>query len=330
MEKLASYPVFTSRHSIGLTFLSWSYHWLSDHTHHWHWKLGTCSLPKNPNTGINAHFFKKNYCSGYQDWHKFITDTKNNVDICSMYGGPIAGDNVDNVNKDYAQCLKFASDHVPLIFCVESARDQWYFLQKRGIDPTADVELLTDQIKVFQDHTVNNFIKNYFDDSMQQVGKDVWDLREVMALNFEYLKQDSTYLEHIDRSINHLYVDSKDLWYNGEECLRRIFAYINRPVSEERMPHWRNVYYQWQSAQLKILRFNWYFSDIVDSIVNNYNFDLDFLNLDLLQESVIQGQLIKKHNLNLKCHGLKKFPSNTTDLYLLLEENFHGKTDSRV
>jgi hypothetical protein len=57
--------------------------------------------------------------------------------------------------------------------------------------------------------------------------------------------------------------------------------------------------------------------------VNNYNFDLDFLNLTLLQEAVIQGHLIKYYNQNLKCYGLEKFPNNTKDLYLLLEESTH-------
>jgi len=326
MGQQLSYPVFTSRHSIGLTFLSWSYHWLSGHEYFWNSNLGFCKTPKNPNTGANAHFFKKNYCSGYQEWQNFILNNKNEVENCSMYGGPLHQSTDDQIDADYALALKFASNRVPLIFCVESPQDPWYFLYKRTLDPIDNKpqSLSTQLIESYQSSNLSDFLKTYFNESLEKFNKDTWDIRELIALNCDYFKAERSYLDLVDRSVDHLYIDSRDLWYNGEECLQRIFTYIDKKISIDQLPQWRKAYSEWQSTQLKILQFNWYLPYIVESIVKNYNFDLDFLKLNLLQEGVIQGCLIKDHNLNLKCYGLEQFPSNTKDLHFLLEENTHN------
>lgn len=317
---MTTYPVFSSRHSIGLTFLSWSYHWLLGHSHSWNSKLGLCEMPTNPNTGINAHLFKRNVFSGYQAWLNFLSDNKNNVENCSLYGSGPGGHSRES-NQEYAACLKLASLTNPIIFFVESPDEPWYFLHKRHIEPNQRLSGI--EVDMFQHSMLNEFLKTYFNDSIDKFDKNIWDIRELIALNFEYLKVDRTYLNEIDRSINHLYVDSRDLWYNGESCLHRIFEYLGKTIVPERLEHWRNVYREWQSTQINILQFNWYLPTVVESIVNGYDFDLDFLNLTLIQEGVIQGQLIKDYNLNLKCYKLEKFPSNTKDLHLLLEKNTH-------
>lgn len=321
-----TYPVFTSYHSVGLTFLSWSYHWLAGHDQHWNSMLGFCKVPNNPNTGINAHHFLKNYRAGYANWRDFILDDKNNVENNSMYGGPAVqfGNKLTAINLDYANCLKFASQHQPVIFCRESLQDPWYFLSNRATNPVNLVGSLTSEdIELYQRIKLDNFLKFYYADDLTKFDKNIWDLRELIALNYDYFKVNHSYIDYIDRSLNCLYIDSKDLWYNGEECLNRIFKYLDKKISMDRLDQWKIAYREWQAVQLKILQFNWYFSTIIDSIINNYNFDLEFLNLTLLQESVIQGCLIKEHNLNLKCFGLVKFPNNTKDLHQLLEENIH-------
>jgi hypothetical protein len=323
MKYKINYPIFTSRHSVGLTFVSWSYHCLSGHSHSWNARRGLIPLPENPNTSVNAHNFNKNYRGGFNEWKKFIQDEKNNLENCSMYGGPLRVANTVDTNQDYAMCLEFASKLAPLVVVVESAHDPWYFLHKRAIDPDAASTVVNDTVELYQSLDLTDFLKTYFNESLTKFDKNIWDLRELIALNFEYFKVDQSYHKFLNRSNNYLYVDSKDLWYNGEACLNRIFKYIDKKIVPEQLPHWRNIYREWQSVQIKILQFNWYLPTIVDAIVNNYNFDLDFLNLTLLQEAVIQGHLIKHHNLNLKCYGLEKFPNNTKDLHLLLEESTH-------
>jgi hypothetical protein len=300
----------------------WSYHWLAGHTHYKN-KEQILVLPENPNTGINAHFFKKNYCAGRAEWEAFISNPNNQSEISSIYGGTQRNGDSESIDKDYADALLYASKHVPVIFCAESSTDPWYFLTNRTVTMTSDQTLTQNFINEFQDRHVNSHIEKFFNDSLTNFDKSVWDLRELIALNFDYFVPDSKYLNLIDRSADHLYIDSKDLWYNGEACLDRVFKYIDKKIVPERLSHWKKVYQEWQTIQLDILQFNWYLPIIVDSVVNNYNFDLNFLNLSLIQEAVIQGQLIKHHDLNLKCYGLEKFPNNTKDLHSLLEKNIH-------
>jgi hypothetical protein len=241
-----------------------------------------------------------------------------------MYGLAPAALSLNDLNLEYAKSLKFASEHVPLIFCIESSDEPWYFLQKRYMTLGDGQQFFSNQeIVQFNNDELDVFLKTYFENSLQKVKSDVWDLRELIALNFNYFEVDHTYLDVIDRSIEHLIIPSKDILYNGEECLVRIFNYLGQKIIANQLPIWRSAYLQWQSVQLKILKFNWYLPIVVDSIIHNYNFDLSFLNLTLLQEAVIQGHLIKNHHLNLRCHGLKQFPKNTKDLHSLLEERTH-------
>jgi hypothetical protein len=183
--------------------------------------------------------------------------------------------------------------------------------------------LESDYVKTYQDSALTDFLQKYFGTSLQKFNNDVWGTRELIALNFDYFKTDRSYVDYIDRNCNYLYVESNELWNGGEQCMERIFKYLDREIVEQRRDHWRKVYLEWQMSQLNILKFNWYLPTIVDSIINNYNFDLSFLNLTLLQEGVIQGHLIKNHNQNLKSFGLVKFPDNTKDLHSLLEESIH-------
>lgn len=317
------YPIFTSRWSVGLTFVTWSYHWLMNHEDFWNARDGLCRLVNNPNTGINAHGFNKNHRAGYEKWCEFLQDTTNRRENCSLYGGPLRFDDVSTTNKDYAKCMTLASSDHPLILFVESAQDPWYFLIKRDIDPGSDNSVSTTAFQSHADQLTCNWIDQYFSDAARKFGDSLWDRRELIALNFDYLKVDRSYLDCLDRSISHLYIDSRDLWYNGERCMEKIFDYVDRSISVTRLRHWRDVYRTWQKTQIQISQFNWYLETIVDCIINNWDFDMRFLKLNLLQEAVIQGYLIRQHDINIRGHGLKKFPKNTRLLYKLLIPNVH-------
>ena len=93
-------------------------------------------------------------------------------------------------------------------------------------------------------------------------------------------------------------------------------------MDPQRFNQWLPIYQQWASRQLKILDFCHEVSHIIDSIVNNWDYQLGDLSFE--QEVVIQHYLIYKHNLNLKTWQLEKFPSNTKDLHKLLETNTHS------
>lgn len=317
------YPIFSSRWSVGVTFLIWSYHWLIGHDYVWNEQIGYHKLVNNPNTGVNAHRFKKNFCAGYQSWQDFLGNRSNARAGCSLYGAPQKGTDVHAINEDYARCMTLSDRNHPLILCVESDQDPWYFLQNRDLLPTSDQDISDIDLTKHQNQIQQQWINDYFGDSAAKFENTVWAFRELLALNFEYLKIDRSYIGYLDMTLDHLWIDSRDLWYNAESSIEKIFCYLDQAITVSRLPHWREVYRDWQKKQIQLCQFNWYLDHILDSILNNFDFDISFLNLNLLQESVIQGCLIKYHDVNLNCHGLQKFPTNTKTLHKLLISNVH-------
>jgi hypothetical protein len=145
-----------------------------------------------------------------------------------------------------------------------------------------------------------------------------------LALNFKHIAQrSSSYRSLLDLSKPHVYVDVKELWFDGESCMQRVLSQLGQPIQQDRLPQWRIAYQDWQASQFDIIKFGWYLPHIIESIVKGHNFDLAHVRMDLFCEAVIQGILIHDHNLNLKCYGLEKFPSNTLDLHQLLKKNTH-------
>ena len=106
--------------------------------------------------------------------------------------------------------------------------------------------------------------------------------------------------------------------------MQRVMLQLGQPIQQDRLPQWQVAYRDWQASQFDIIKFGWYLPHIIESIVKGYNFDLSSIRMDLFCEAVIQGILIQDHNLNLKCYGLEKFPSNTLELHQLLKKNTHN------
>lgn len=319
---------FASRYSVGATFLNWSYHWLAGHDKSWNYHTGMTVVPDNPNTGVNAHLFAKNYHSGYDLWHRYLAEYRalGHAQTVTFYGGAlaIAGD-TEQEDIDFAAAFNTISNEIPVVLLVESIQDPWYFLKIRHQDPVGSNQSLSPQEhNFFQQQKLNNIIETYFKDNFDIMDKNIWDLRELLALNFKHITQHTSfYRDLLDLSNPHVYVDAKELWFNGESCVQRVMSQLGQSVQQDRLPQWRVAYKDWQQSQFDIINFGWYLPHIVDSIVKGHNFDLSHVRMDLMCEAVIQGMLIHDHNLNLKCYGLEKFPSNTLDLHQLLEQNTH-------
>jgi hypothetical protein len=319
---------FASRHPVGATFLNWSYHWLAGHDKSWNHHTGMTVVPDNPNTGVNAHLFAKNYHSGNDQWHQYLAEYRalGQTQTVTFYGGAlIINDGSDKEDVDFATAFNTISSKIPVVLLVESTQDPWYFLKMRCQDPVGGNQSLTAQEhNFFQQQNLNNFIEIYFKDSFNVMDKNIWDIRELLALNFKYVaRHTSSYCDLLDLSNPHVYVDAKELWFDGESCVQRVMSQLGQSVQQDRLPQWRIAYKDWQQSQFDIIKFGWYLPHIVKSIVKGHNFDLSYVRMDLICEAVIQGMLIHDYNLNLKCYGLEKFPSNTLDLHHLLEKNTH-------
>lgn len=321
----------TSRFSVGVTFMLWSYYWLSGVDKHYFSKQNAwVSLVSDPNTSINAHHFQKNIAGDLQTILNEIDKyhQMEQTDSIALYAGYFPKErkeqtDAEQSNKEYAKIVNTLFESgIPTVIVVESTQDHYYLVKNRSIDPTSPASQITkDTYKKYMQDGVINFMSSYFLDDLQMTAQNIWDTREILALNFTHLISAKNYASLINFRLPHFYLDSRELWYDGEQTMRRLFHWLQQPIDESRLDHWQSVYRKWQQVHFDILRFGWLLPHIVEAVVQGYDYDLESLQLDLAREAIIQGHLLKYHNLNLKSFGLDRFPNNTRELHRLIEPN---------
>ena len=343
----------TSTVSLGATFLEWSVHYLSGESTYFDSETGT-SIPlvEDPVGKQNSHGHQKNHPEGFENvkqcFDNLYSQESNDLVSCYFLGNGIPKtiselglgnlktlsiEETDKIN------LKRLEDKIKIYGYLKDAGIKILHLGMSNIAPAYNSltsrnvtrKLITNE-EVDTLEALVDYQKVFFSESLKKYEKlEPWDVRELIALNFNYisvLKEEAVLLSDIDTfKSNHLFVLCDELWFNGETALLNVLDYLNLKVVDERLSHWRNVYRNWQEAQRQRIQFAIYLPHIVESIVNNYFFDLKRFELTLPQEAIIQNHLIRNYNLTIKNWRLEKFPDNTQDVHLLLEENFHKITN---
>lgn len=334
----------TSHKSVGCTFVEWSLHFLSGQTQYYSVKLNQwLPLSQNPLTEINAHGHHKNHPSGYDNTQLYIekfNSLPNNA-IYSMYPfrlhldvaaeqAQIALDQIHQpvvmnqlfefINNDYNKTLQFCCEQqVQLIFVSQDVRVALYHMTHRQLEryvtrperPTSEQDL--------KNETQEVFFKNSISQWKELNLTEIWDVRERMALDIRPLLSVEEY--KFDLKLPHYWVNCLDLWTRTENTLKNIMNYLNLEIDADRWQSWLPICKAWQEQQLSLLEFCYNQPHIVESIVNNWYYEID---LTFDQEVLIQHFLIYQFGLNLKTWQLEKFPSNTQDLHKLLEPNIHA------
>ena len=333
----------------GATFLEWSIHWLTGQTRYYNFNSGWIDLSNSPLTNINAHGHEKNHPCGHNEtlemmekFQTFNTDT-----LLSFYALPI-------VQREVVQKLNISNDDIYkhylgeiLDYKEQDLRDLWnslYDYNYKTIYVKLNDPIYTCKIRTLDFHITdanskynsvteaqNDFLNVYFKNSKTVWENDlqmtnIWDYREFISLNirpYEITNPETL----VDFTKPYYYLDSHELYYNGEETLLTILEYLDLDLVTTRLDSWRDIYKNWQKIQFDILKFSWNLDHICNAIVNNQYYDISKLNLDIWQEAIIQHIMIYKHGLNFKTWGLEKFPNNTQDLHKLLEPNIYHQVD---
>jgi len=332
----------TSRKSVGCTFFDWTMYFLSGQKNFYSVKNNQwSSVVSNPVQEINAHGYPKNHPSGYVNTHAYINQllAKSQDCLYSVYPGRlnqytaavdlnIAVDSIgtpDNqliinqyVENDFDRLHEYCyQQNVKFIYVGDHPNVSLYYLTVRSLGSGITGQQVN-AVEEIKEEFQQVFFKNSIDEWNQLKLTDIWDQRERQALDirpFHYIDLKSNGLTY-----PHLWINCQELWYNGEQAALKMLQYLELEIVPERLEAWRLVYAQWQKKQLQILNFVHCCKHIVDSIVNNWYYEID---LTFDQEVVIQHCLIYQHNLNLKTWQLTKFPNNTQDLHKLLEPNSH-------
>jgi hypothetical protein len=145
----------------------------------------------------------------------------------------------------------------------------------------------------------------------------MWIRREFLSFYLMPAWYDQVEWYHLDtwthpRSHNVLI---KDLLYNFESVMTGLQQALDldfvRPIADLLPYHEKNLQLQTHKNQDQLCK------HIVDSIVNNVEFDWSDQNLPLASESYIQWQL-RNLGYEIQCHELDKFPTNSVHLQELL------------
>jgi len=293
---------------VGGTFLSWSLHFLSGDNSYFRTKDNkSYQLVDNPIREVNAHNFLSN----------FAADTKSFNEMFS--------------------CLHQRNDHNVIYFHTWSDENELHgvnTLKENNIktigvlNPRANIlHLFVDDVRTGPGRRFcDNFAEKYFSSArklwQEQNLNEIWDRREFLALNI-LVEPISNIQKTINESkIDYYHLNTSVLWNYLDNKIEDVLDYMELKLVVSRFDHWKQVYQQWRQIHFYSQQFMWDFPFIIHNILNGVNHDLSQYNLDIVQEAVIQRELIRNHNLNLKTFQLEKF-ENTLQLHNLLETNCH-------
>jgi len=327
-----------STNSVGATFMDWSVHFLSGQTQFYNVDQGWIPLTHNPLDENNAHNHLRNHPGGLAETQSVLNTLTQQSGLVSLYpytkdfdksaaelgisSSDLTQQNCNRIAqytiKDYATALNVCNQQGARIIYLTLPKEYvCYRLQlrtklKKWFDNHSDIEI--------KKHNDQLFLKNsqlqWEDLSLTEI----WDQREHRALATRPLDLAN---EIAGFEFPHLYLNCVDWWFNGETTICKVMKFLELSISTDRWQHWLATYHQWKSVHVDAAEFCHNLQHIVDSIVNNWYFEID---LTFDQEVVIQHCLIYQHGLNLKTWQLTKFPNNTQDLHKLLEVNTHSLT----
>ena len=139
----------------------------------------------------------------------------------------------------------------------------------------------------------------------------MFELREALSL---LIDQQVEYLEiHDSIDNNWLCITPDDLLYDFRNTISKIIEYTGLT-----MDHSQNIeefYKEWFKKQQYIIDEFEKINAIVDSINSGSNMTWD--KLSILGEAIVQSRL-RQQGIEIACHGLNQFPTNTNDLTKVL------------
>jgi len=319
----------------GGTFLTWSLQYLSGTEKYYHVKSDSVKIiSDNPLTDINAHGFHPNQPTDLDEFNQIfsnllerdIQDEKlflymhtlcqNNQTL--LFDHSKTQQAISILRDNGAQIIVLSSrPETRLYDCTLESRTS----KKSFVDPLVNLDTGVEQLHDY----INKFFNADFDAWKSMGMTEVYNLREFIALNFDHdvstlIKDDV----HKVPNLKYFYLDTQDFWTTFDSGIGHVLDYLGLPVIQKRLDKWINIYQNWKQFHFYRLQFIWYFDEIIHNIINNIDMDLHRFNLDIRQEAAIQRELLYKHNLALKTHGITKFV-NTTQLHNLLEPNIYHK-----
>lgn len=307
--------------TVGGTFLSWSIYYLAGATDYWFYRTNThLPLTANPLQDVNAHGFRPNQIHETGDLVKIQRSLPSTQDLCVLYAHPVPR---KDTQADITGLIDL-SQKILVMTVPASHHFYHYKYQGRTLIPKYDDPGQKNQS---WDEQHEDFLQHYFGPDLARwraLGlTDRWDQREFLALNLRPYSNSLKITQFVIKQPDHFYLDARDAWFMLDHTIRDIMAWLDLEIDPVRYQAWQMVYQDWRTRHYNRVRFSWYFSEILQSILDGEDMDLERFDLDIVQEAIIQHELIYRHGLNFKTFGLERL-TNTATLHDLLEPNLHA------
>ena len=337
----------TSQAGIGATFIDWSIHFLSGRDKFYHRQFGWIPLTHTPLTQKNAHGHFKNHPHGNLEVIECIELLRKQQELTSMYAVPMyfpdaakylnisLEKHVTNeerskiqeyIDNDYREIISTIGKNNIKVIYLQLPNNLYLYTKgeaRANHSSLKKVDNSTFKENYITDEEINQDFEDLFFTKSQKIWTEMgltntWDKRERMALDHRPFH--NSLLQNFDYSIPNMTININLFWANSSDAMFKILKFLNLELDNSRYQAWIPIMEKWKSIQHKKINFAINFQHIMDSIINNWYYELD---LEFYHEVIIQHSLLYHYGLNLKTWQLEKFPNNTQDLHKLLEPNFH-------
>jgi len=148
---------------------------------------------------------------------------------------------------------------------------------------------------------------------------DIWDLRELLSLYWFTRTDGEIDAWEKNKRLQHdetIFISITDIKNNFIDTVIRSARHFDVYVPDEMIGRLQEVYQQWLPLQKQINKDS-LCRQIVESLCKQISFDWSNCNLSILDEAWIQKTL-RDNQVEIKCHNLNEFPTNTEDFLPLL------------
>lgn len=288
----------------GWHFLDWTLNFLSN-----------CVCVDNPLTGSTAH--------GH---NSLIIDVRDELPqhptLVTHVSNAVFKRNSLIDSENFKPIIEQALDKGWKVVSIQLHSDHWLvpsFMHRNPKSYSSDT-------KIEKSLLIDDYLSTFFSGADKCWDtKFIWDKRENFALNVRPRQLAETPTSYLINQYPILSIDTNTLWNDLEHALPMVFDYCQLTLEHSLLPKWKDTYTQWKGCLLDA-KFSVDFWSILNNIVNNNHQELSDYSLDLIKEGLIQHGLIYRYNLNLKTWNLTHFPTNTCDIFKLLEKNIHARS----
>jgi len=272
------------------SFVQWALNYFSGRTD---------SLPFTANG--NSHRFKKNKFDDMQEWEDYL-NSNHNFEFASMHPKHSLNESVSvNLQKLAISARKIIALHYD---------DDSLLLSVNNKFERAYIEGYIAHEKEFVSSSV---LRGW---GRELTSLDRWELREFLSLYIFAQHESEVEVSCIKelKSNNLLPVSITDLCWDFKNTIIKMCKFAGVSILKT---NFDEIYNIWSELQPHIHK-DKIVNQIVNSVINQIEFDWSSKSLTVIDEALVQMRLRDLHNSDLKCYNVNVFPTNTKSLIELL------------